>query len=494
MEGTHRFFHLPTLYQEIAAFWSCQKTPGYDWFAQFFMVLALGCRALDSKVRLTLDSPSIGTFVSLARMCLEKADYASKANNNIIRSLCLMAIAVQTSSYSCRNIDSSGAWLNIAVGHCLRLGHHEASHSDSSTTCFDAYLASRVWTTAAYLQLQQSMNSGTAALLQPSNFEKRGPLANLDDEDVRPSHCHCSWLVSRTPQGASFTGGTYQALLSESLPAAAEIVHAANSIGGDSPKLSYATTMQHDAVFHRLLSVTARVYDSAGSTSNSRTSLWKQNQRLLLDTFFRRMLLILHQPFAQCLRTQVPAGCLTDGTLSSQFPLSHWSILKCSLGILVTQRRMLEDAHAGHSQPSGATTANHLYEVLLKQDFFIAALLAGMEIDADATRVQQGSQLSPATPLKLTDAMDFGRAVSDPNILAVKDTSGGKHPLPAVSDPRIPPPRETIIQTLRCCRAIWAQSLGRNPENSCDIWVYLVLNKMVDTMTAMPGGLADKEP
>jgi hypothetical protein len=34
VEGTHRLFHIPTLHQELAGFWSDQSGAEYDWLAQ----------------------------------------------------------------------------------------------------------------------------------------------------------------------------------------------------------------------------------------------------------------------------------------------------------------------------------------------------------------------------------------------------------------------------------------------------------------------------
>jgi hypothetical protein len=133
VEGTHRLFHLPTLYQELHDFWSDQHGVEYDWLAQLFMMLALGYRASDDKMQLGLlgsrtASPSrMDKCIFAARTSLEKSSYMHTAKKHGHQS--------HVSHGHCH----SDEWLFLQQFWCLwslakhrsspckTLGHHEAS-------------------------------------------------------------------------------------------------------------------------------------------------------------------------------------------------------------------------------------------------------------------------------------------------------------------------------------------------------------------------------
>lgn len=479
VEGTHGLFHMPTLHQELTDFWSDPSCAEYDWLAQLFMILALGHQASGKdETQFGFSgsrSPSpfgMNSFILAAQICLKKAGYMLMAKNTIIRALSLMAIVIQTSGYSCRNLDACGPWLDIAIRHCMRLGYHKLSSQKADASNLDRYLAKRIWTTVAYLQLQQSMKSGAPLLLRPSDVGD-DRLANIDDEDVHPgSSCYCPGSASLlSPADAAWTEGTYQILLAKSLGAAVDIVSQVNCPLDDRYGISYECTLRYDAFFRGLLRLTASIYDYSAPPMGDFRDTWRRYQRLTLETFFRRILLILHQPFGQRAQTHHQLGVVTNGTFPSH-SASHWTLLECSLAILVAQRQMLEEA------PSDGpfSTTRQFYEELLKQDFFIAALFAGIQIDSENYLLQHREQYQ-------SQAMALDEAPNDPE-------SNGEYP----RDPHLmtfikTPPRETITLTLRCCQSIWARSLRGNPEEKCNIWVYLVLGKMIDMLNTAPGCL-----
>jgi hypothetical protein len=415
-------------------------------------------------------------FIFAAQTCLKKAGYMLIAKNTIIRALSLMAVVIQTGGYSCRSLDACGPWLDTAIRHCMRLGYHKVSSQKSDTWSFDGYLAKRIWTTVAYLRLQQSMNSGTPLILQPSDIGD-DRLANIDDKDVHPgSSCYCHGLVSRmSPANEVWTEGTYQVLLAKSIRAAVDIVSQVNSPFDDRNEISYECTMGYDTFFRSLLRATASIYDDSAPPMGDFRDTWRRYQRLTIETFFRRILLILHQPFGQ--KAQIHNQNHLGGVAKEAFPphsVSHWTLLECSLAILVAQRQMLEEA----PNDGPLSTTRQFYEELLKQDFFIAALFAGIQIDSEHQLLQNREQ-HQSRKIDVDEVPhnpeSIGEFLQDPQLLAFTET----------------PPRETITLTLRCCQSIWARSLGANPEEKCNIWVYLVLGKMIDMLNAAPGCLVE---
>ncbi|KAL6242071.1 hypothetical protein RBB50_010983 [Rhinocladiella similis] len=460
VEGTHRLFHLPTLKRELADFWLHPEFAEHDWLSQYFMMLALGYRTPDEDHRTlwtgveTNSLSSIRKLVIAARVCLQKSSYALAAKNTIIRALALMAILIQAKGHSCQNIDACRPWLDMAARHCRALGHHKAWRNVPSLSNEDDFVARRIWITVSYLLLRQSMSSGSPLLLLPSDY-KNLRLENLNDEDVGLRACYLS-----EPMACNWTEGTNQALLAESLHTAVDIVSRANAPsdehnGGEA--VNYDTVLEYDALLRRLLhasSVAAVNPCSGGEFADS----WPTRQHLLITIFLRRLLLILHLPFADKLlmqtadvdSTQSPVGRLVD----------RWSLLENSLAILVAQRSMFEYV------PNVGSGNMHMdiYEELLKQDFFIAALVCGIQIKSE-------SQDEPS------QARSHG-------IQSKTDEYHDQHRQPELGVPSQPTksPRQTVLQALESCRTIWGRRLRNQPGEDCSFWIYIVLGKIIDSL------------
>ena len=219
--------------------------------------------------------------------------------------------------------------------------------------------------------------------------------------------------------------------------------------------------MRYNTFFRPILRDTVNIFNGIASSMDNFRDSWRKYQRLSIETFLRRILLILHQPFGQ--RPKAHDNLIAHNNKASPPRLaSHWSLLECSLAILVAQRQMLEDA------PSGGplSTSRQLYEGLLKQDFFIAVLFAGTQMDLEYRLLQYRQHYQPQGTVSrgfLHDPESKGGHLQN----SVRSTLFAKTP-----------PRETITETLRCCQSIWARSpQAGNPGERCNIWMYPVCGK-----------------
>jgi hypothetical protein len=129
---------------------------------------------------------------------------------------------------------------------------------------------------------------------------------------------------------------------------------------------------------------------------------WRQLQWFMVEIFFRRVLLVLHSHY----------GLLPNADVD--YPVSYWSTLESSLALLVIQRQMCEDLNS----PLGRL---YLAEYF-KHDFYSAILTI-------------------CVLLARTNAINKDLASLDQKIEI--------------------PQRETILQTLFCCREIWARRICR---------------------------------
>ncbi|KIX08872.1 uncharacterized protein Z518_03529 [Rhinocladiella mackenziei CBS 650.93] len=141
-----------------------------------------------------------------------------------------------------------------------------------------------------------------------------------------------------------------------------------------------------------------------------------QWEAIHLDILFRRLLLELHRRFAYKPQAVV------------HYAVSHWSTLDCAAAILVHQRNICEK--------SESSTAGQWLSGIFRSDFFVAGLTVSLYL------VQSGSQLdSPTLP-------------------------GGYA-------------RETLLETLRSCRDIWA--LGKNLD-LCQFKRFQFIDRVISTL------------
>lgn len=129
---------------------------------------------------------------------------------------------------------------------------------------------------------------------------------------------------------------------------------------------------------------------------------WKQLQWFMLEIFLRRVLLVLHSHYG--LRPNADV----------EYPVSYWSTLESSLALLVIQRQMCEDLNS----PLGRIWLAEYF----KHDFYTATLTI-------------------CVLLARTNAINRDLEPLDQRIEI--------------------PQRETILQTLFCCREIWARRICR---------------------------------
>lgn len=129
---------------------------------------------------------------------------------------------------------------------------------------------------------------------------------------------------------------------------------------------------------------------------------WRQLQWFMAEIFLRRVLLVLHSQYG--LRPNADV----------EYPVSYWSTLESSLALLVIQRQMCEDPNS----PLGRLWLAEYF----KHDFYTAILTI-------------------CVLLERTNAINRDLAPLDQRVEI--------------------PQRETILQTLFCCREIWARRICR---------------------------------
>lgn len=429
IERTYRLLHIPTFKDELSRFWANPTAVEDEWLAQLCMILALGYHAsnvkLQSPIYNDVDRTMLDRFFSGAEASLKRTSFMFIPTITTIRTLCIMVIAKQVIASSCHELDSCAPLMAMIVRLSMSIGLHCDPEDDSTMSPFDKEIRRRLWTTIAYMELQQAMATGMLPLLRFSDFDTLPP-SNINDADISPSSSpYPGGLPVRSPN--EYTDSSFQIILARSFPIAFDVVCLANSPSGT---LEYDQVLQYNAEIKQLIYETTLIFNSASTSSSSNNEHeWIDLQRTMLDIFFRRILLVLHLRYAQ------------DPSASIIYPISYWSFLECSLALLVHQRHMCEEP----------TTVIQPYTrlwfaELFKCDFFIAAVIVCIQLHRkDAPTLDEMGQTGP-----------HGMGIQMP-------------------------PRQTILQTLHCCREIWARSICRS---HCHFFTHLTLGKLIRTLEA----------
>ena len=343
-EQAYRIIHVPTFLDEVNAYWIDPMAMEQGWMAQYLTILGLG-----NLVQTPAWAPETSghekrysQLFEQAQAYLMQTPFLSSPTLATIRTLCLMTIAKEAYTMSCRQSDASWSMMGLISRLAMTMGLHlERPEQDGR---FESEIRRRLWTTIVYLDIQQSVRTGTPLSIHLHDFTSLCP-TNCNDADFGPNQEFTidPALISER------TDTSYQVLLYQSLPILFPLISRLNSpsIG----LLTYEEAVDYDKGLREFL-------QGATTFRDEDPQHW-QLPDMTTDIFFRSILLSLHRQFAQ------------QPDCSERFPTSYWASLECSLALLVHQHSC---ANRENSWIQSWFMAN------FGSDFFPAALTACMHL------------------------------------------------------------------------------------------------------------------
>ncbi|KAK7419708.1 hypothetical protein QQZ08_010721 [Neonectria magnoliae] len=337
-------------HQEVEQYWQDPNAVTLCWLSQFLMVLGLGCFA-------SVDEPHQATELMMAaEACLMQTPFMFRPTLLALKALTLMTVAKQVCNATCWSVDSCWSLLGLLVRTAFIYGlpqeRIEAEDEVLDTKERDA--RRKLWLTILYLDIKVSMCTGMPPLTRPDEL---GSLKAMPE-----------WGQPES----------LQMVLYQSLPTVLTILAQLNS---KKDPISYPEVLRYNAQIRELMAHAQRVCCG-------------QLQRITVDIYLRRCLMVLHRPFA--LHNEGP----------NMFPESYWSSLECSLALLIHYRELWSGEECQRLDLVGRAFV---------LDFFSAALTAMLHV------LRKEAPLASATGL----GCDI-------------------------------PPRQIILDTLRSCIDIWS--------------------------------------
>lgn len=284
LEVVNPVVEMPTFREEIERYWQEPNTVGLCWLAQFLMVLGLGSFTSG-------DDPAVAIeFMMAAEACIMQTPFMFRPTISTVRTFTLMVVAKQICNATCWAMDSS----YTLMGHLVRLAFilglpQERNDNDEELRDPEEKETRRkLWLTILYLDIKVSMCTGMPPLTRP---EELGGLRDMPH-----------W---RAPD-------SLQMVLYQALPIVLNILAQMNS---KRDPISYPDVLRYSAQLRELMGHAKRVCQAP-------------LQRITIDIFLRRCLMVMHRPFA----------LHADGP--TMFPESYWSSLECSLALLFHYREL----------------------------------------------------------------------------------------------------------------------------------------------------------
>lgn len=362
-QPVHPIINPAEFLNEMNRFWNDPTQVDISWLSSFLMVLALGCFTVTREAEPTIE------LCLAAEACLAKTPFMVRPSMSVMRTFCLMILAKQLANGTCWSFDASWTLLGIIVRLAVCIGLHKlpvSTPTEEDAAAYSDWQSGHIiWITIVYFCIQTAAITGMPCLLSSDDILQANEMHNVALPHVEGAG---PWLS-----------------LCSAFPTICKIIARVNSYGCDANRPTYDEILKFNTEIRRLMAPSLDHPECKGSL------------RIILDIFYRRVLLVLHRCHAL-----VPNG-------PTQFPVSYWASLECSLAILVHHRDLCE-----HRK-----NANHhnLLGRLYKLDFFAAALTAGLHL------------------LRRDAPLADGFAI---------------------------PPRQTILETLVTCTEIW----GRDRERS----------------------------
>lgn len=329
-EKTYRIIHKPTFWKQYDDFWRSPQSVPSGFIAVLLLVMAVvRCMIPEEKFTYSaLGSSGHLEAVTWIHACEIWLDKQSQKHRTL-ETYQIMCLQIMASSASCYKTKRAYQNAENLVTYFRSAGmHRDPSLLDQRTTSFEREMRRRLWATVAEMELQASLDRGSASTLAAVFMDCKPPL-NLNDEDISPDALD----PPSEKQLHVYTPSSYQIIAARSLHLRISLC---SIINDPSSQLQHEDVLQYEQ----------QIIDTLNDIPKW-TETESQNASILLNLQLRQFYIMLHSPFAR----------------QDQSMKSRYSRMIC----LETSKYILD-------QHSKLISAGNFSMVLLREDIFTAAL------------------------------------------------------------------------------------------------------------------------
>lgn len=324
-DAVEKVYHLldqDAFQSELQQFWEDPSSKEDDWLAQYFVILCLGCQAVNYCAEESGKEAYHGlppSFLRSAEICLKRTPYLLMASLDNIRTLVLIVMSKQMYAMSCHEADTCWPLTGLIVRLSIRVGLHRVASQPYEQLSDEDRIKARIWAVVLMLEMRQSLVCGMPLLLRP---------VDISGTEVKRDACTGSPIpeidVEPTPVKPSENSILVKVFASSSdlLFRAIELATCPND------SVQYSEVAEVDS------SMRQHLYQSGIGLYNSHLGIDSTEEVdlevCMIQIFFRQILMALHGRFA------------LQPNASTEYPVSYVSSLESALAVIAFQRDLCE--------------------------------------------------------------------------------------------------------------------------------------------------------
>ncbi|KAI8951274.1 hypothetical protein F4801DRAFT_589821 [Xylaria longipes] len=290
-EPMFRIMHVPSFMREYESYWTQAEPAPNEFLMKFTMLLTIGAIFLPDRSVANEIKRTARNWVYAVQWWLIGPTERDAMSIDGIQVFCLLLLARQTSALGGTSSIITEALSKLS----FTLGLHIDPRQHLSLTPFESELRRRLWLTVLELTAITSLNSTFPLLLVAGDYHVPLP-SNIADYKLGKTESESETARDRTSKHEEL-GCSLQLLLAKSLRLRTQIIHELN----DSSR---------EAIYEKVVaqsnSLQAHCRELATALQPEETTRDEEDAPVVassfhhkfLDTYFRRLILFLHRPFA----------------------------------------------------------------------------------------------------------------------------------------------------------------------------------------------------
>ncbi|KAK7600634.1 hypothetical protein V3481_002167 [Fusarium oxysporum f. sp. vasinfectum] len=349
-------WHESSYVDEMAQFWANPESADWTFFAQVYIMLALGCYATPkAKLQaLGLDGHALSKlYLDHASVAFSGSQLTASFNYAGLRTLCMSMLARLMDLIASNDQRDCAITVGLTVRAAQTMNLHRHPRLFGGMPGAEMSTRIKIWTTLVLLDLLASVRSSLPPVIHSGDYDASVRLGRETDNDT----------LSPAPTDHDSDETPFDHILADFLPTASHIVRMANSVNQE---LDYTNVEKLDRQLRETLGKVSNLHDSTATPRKHRL------RSEMFQIIIRRVMLILHEPFGRRPNAAVNFRC------------SYMRLLECSLALAVSQGAL----HSQNNPADGMKWALNMF----KEDFettlvCIALGIRGNKFDSEASTV-----------------------------------------------------------------------------------------------------------
>ncbi|TGJ80937.1 hypothetical protein E0Z10_g7835 [Xylaria hypoxylon] len=286
-ESMFRILHVPSFMREYDGYWTQAEPAQTEFLMKLTMVLTIGAIFLTDRSMANDIKKTARNWVYAVQWWLIGPTERDAMSIDGVQVFCLLLLARQTSA-----LGGTASIITEALSKLsFTIGLHIDPRFHTTATPFESELRRRLWLTVLELTTINSLNSTLPLLLSAGDYQVPPP-SNIADSKLGKTNDSVTPQEQRTKHEE--LDCSLQIMLAKSLRLRMQIVRELNDASRESSYEKVIALSNSLQTHCRELAA----YFQPDKTEGQNAPMTRGFHEKFLDTYFRRLILFLHRPFA----------------------------------------------------------------------------------------------------------------------------------------------------------------------------------------------------